>query len=35
MKDRMVEQYFKRVEEEEDLKFPARKNLPALAMAKL
>ncbi|KAF2597490.1 hypothetical protein F2Q68_00012586, partial [Brassica cretica] len=35
MKDRMVEQYFKRVEEEEDLKLPARKNLPALAMAKL
>ncbi|KAL0692146.1 hypothetical protein Bca4012_059326 [Brassica carinata] len=35
MKDRMVEQYFKRVEEEEDLKLPPRKNLPALAMAKL
>ncbi|KAF3535148.1 hypothetical protein F2Q69_00025452 [Brassica cretica] len=35
MKDRMVEQYFKRVEEEEDLKLPARKKLPALAMAKL
>ncbi|CAN8251313.1 unnamed protein product [Cochlearia groenlandica] len=35
MKDNMVEQYFQRVEEEEDLKLPLRKNLPALVMAKL
>ncbi|CAH8353550.1 unnamed protein product [Eruca vesicaria subsp. sativa] len=35
MKDSMIEQYFKRVEEEEDLKLPPRKNLPASAMAKL
>ncbi|CAH8354086.1 unnamed protein product [Eruca vesicaria subsp. sativa] len=35
MKEGMVDQYFKRVEEEEDLKLPPRKNLPALAMAKL
>ncbi|KAH0930018.1 hypothetical protein HID58_015745 [Brassica napus] len=38
MKDIMVEQYFKRVEEEdgwEDLKLPPRKHLPASAIAKL
>nr|QWJ73354.1 3-hydroxyisobutyryl-CoA hydrolase 1-1 [Isatis tinctoria] len=38
MKDSMVEQYFKRVEEEEgweDLKLPPRNNLPASAIAKL
>ncbi|XP_056863061.1 3-hydroxyisobutyryl-CoA hydrolase 1 isoform X1 [Raphanus sativus] len=38
MKDSMVEQYFKRVEEEdgwEDLKLPPRKHLPASAIAKL
>ncbi|CAA7054987.1 unnamed protein product [Microthlaspi erraticum] len=38
MKDSMVEQYFKRVDEEEgweDLKLPPRKNLPASAIAKL
>ncbi|KFK23320.1 hypothetical protein AALP_AAs74635U001000 [Arabis alpina] len=38
MKDSMVDQYFKRVEEEEgweDLKLPPRKNLPPLAIAKL
>ncbi|KAF8051174.1 hypothetical protein N665_1786s0001 [Sinapis alba] len=38
MKDNMVEQYFKRVEEEdgwEDLKLPPRKHLPASAIAKL
>ncbi|XP_020881302.1 3-hydroxyisobutyryl-CoA hydrolase 1 isoform X1 [Arabidopsis lyrata subsp. lyrata] len=38
MKDSMVEQYFERVEEEEeweDLKLPPRNNLPALAIAKL
>ncbi|XP_056867020.1 3-hydroxyisobutyryl-CoA hydrolase 1-like isoform X1 [Raphanus sativus] len=38
MKDSMVEQYFKRMEEEdgwEDLKLPSRKHLPASAIAKL
>ncbi|CAH8282366.1 unnamed protein product [Eruca vesicaria subsp. sativa] len=38
MKDSMVEQYFKRVEEEdgwEDLKLPPRKHLPASVIAKL
>ncbi|KAG2308550.1 hypothetical protein Bca52824_028298 [Brassica carinata] len=38
MKDSMVEQYFKRVEEEdgwEDLKLPPRKHLPPSAIAKL
>ncbi|KAL1202629.1 3-hydroxyisobutyryl-CoA hydrolase 1 [Cardamine amara subsp. amara] len=37
MKDNMVEQYFKKVEEEEeeDLKLPPRNNLPAFAIAKL
>ena len=35
MKDNMVEKYFKRVEEEEDLKLPPRNNLPAFAIAKL
>ncbi|KAJ0260078.1 hypothetical protein HA466_0063330 [Hirschfeldia incana] len=38
MKDSMVEQYFKRVEDEdgwEDLKLPPRKHLPASAIAKL
>ncbi|ESQ31068.1 hypothetical protein EUTSA_v10004415mg [Eutrema salsugineum] len=35
MKDSMVEHYFKRVEGCEDLKLPARKNLPASAIAKL
>ncbi|KAG2308545.1 hypothetical protein Bca4012_082368 [Brassica carinata] len=38
MKDSMVEQYFKRVEDEEgweDLKLPPRKDLPASAIAKL
>lgn len=39
MKDNMVEQYFKRVEEEEeeweDLKLPPRNNLPTFAIAKL
>ncbi|KAG7568879.1 Enoyl-CoA hydratase/isomerase HIBYL-CoA-H type [Arabidopsis thaliana x Arabidopsis arenosa] len=36
MKDSMVDQYFERVEEEEgweDLKFPPRNNLPAIAIA--
>nr|QWJ73355.1 3-hydroxyisobutyryl-CoA hydrolase 1-2 [Isatis tinctoria] len=38
MKDNMVEKYFERVEEEEgweDIKLPARKHLPALAIARL
>ncbi|XP_018483108.1 3-hydroxyisobutyryl-CoA hydrolase 1 [Raphanus sativus] len=38
MKDSMVEQYFKRMEEEdgwEDLKLPPRKHLPSSAIAKL
>ncbi|WZZ12710.1 hypothetical protein YC2023_105799 [Brassica napus] len=29
----MIEQYFKRVEQEEDLKLPPRENLPASAMS--
>ncbi|CAH8362892.1 unnamed protein product, partial [Eruca vesicaria subsp. sativa] len=35
MKDSMVDQYFKRVEEQEDLKLPKRNNLPASAISKL
>ncbi|VYS71548.1 unnamed protein product [Arabidopsis thaliana] len=35
MKDSMVEQYFERVEREDDLKLPRRNNLPALGIAKL
>jgi len=35
MKDSMVEQYFERVEREDDLKLPPRNNLPALGIAKL
>lgn len=31
----MVEEYFERVEEGEDLKLPTRNKLPALAIAKL
>ncbi|KAF8090831.1 hypothetical protein N665_0465s0012 [Sinapis alba] len=35
MKDSMVDQYFKRVEEREDLKLPKRNNFPASAISKL